>query len=140
VFDFDSKAAIKTHKLICRPSDSEKRENVTAPIINQQLKSGENQQTDCHPMTETVFAGENVKKFALKKIATVFAFFDAIFARLTENFFLRYRPSNRSGDQPQNKNPENLFGNRHPFLRERLTSVLARQPRFLKANLLVAFN
>lgn len=67
-------------------------------------------------MTEAVFAGENVEKFALEKIIAIFASISAVFARFAENLFLRNCPRDRRDNKRQNYQPENLRRNKHFYL------------------------
>ena len=53
-------------------------------------------------MTETIFASKNVEEFALKDVAAIFASLGAVIARFAKNFFLRYRPRDRSNDHRKN--------------------------------------
>ncbi len=47
-------------------------------------------------MTKAIFAGKNIKEFALNNSFAVLAFINTNFAPFAENFFLRNRPRNRS--------------------------------------------
>ena len=64
-------------------------------------------------MTETVFAGENVKEFSLQDIFAVLAFIDTNLAPFAENLFLRDRPGHRRDRQGKDQQPKDLFDQDH---------------------------
>ncbi len=56
--------------------------------------TGNNEKKHSYIMTETIFAGEQVKKLSLKKRSAIFTFSNAILARFTKYLFM----SNCPGD------------------------------------------
>jgi hypothetical protein len=67
-------------------------------------------------MTEAIFAGENIEKFAMPPAWQSAAAVPAKFAGLTQHFFLRHRPTHGRHRQGQNEQPYNLCSQRHTSL------------------------
>ena len=52
-----------------------------------------------HVMTETIFAGEQIKELSLQNCLTSLTLSNTIFTRLFKHFFMRYRPGNTGNRQ-----------------------------------------
>lgn len=61
-------------------------------------------------MTETIFAGKQVKEFPDMHASMRFGFLHAKFTWLAENFFMRYGPGDTGDGYRQYKKPGYLFG------------------------------
>lgn len=64
-------------------------------------------------MAETVFAGEQVIQLSLIKFLALLRLLYAIFARFSEDFFMRYGPCNTGYWNCKYEKPEELFAKEH---------------------------
>src|SRR5579859_1077995 len=120
VFDFDAVLAdvetqvgVDAHVLIGDPDRREERDQVAAPIVEQQLVMGDEQEEGGYVMAEAEFAGEEEKEFSARGIGMALTLADAVFARLAEDFFVGNRPGNAGDGKRQRKQPYELQGERH---------------------------
>lgn len=84
----DPQPTIETHPLIGDPWQKKKRNDVSAPIVDEQAKAGQDENTYRYPVAKAVLASKYVKKFASEYAAAGFALIAACLAPLTKNFFL----------------------------------------------------
>src|SRR5437660_267410 len=65
----DAQAGVKVHVDVGHPDQAEKAQDVSAPIIQQQLEAGEDQEERCHIKAEAELAGEQIEEFAQENVA-----------------------------------------------------------------------
>ena len=113
MLDVNTQPPVKAHPLIGYPRDKKKGKDVTTPVVDQQAKSGQNDDHKRDPMAETVLAGENVKEFTLKYVAAGLALVITYLSPFAKYLFLRDGPGNAGDDHGKNREPVNLFSDRH---------------------------
>ena len=99
---------VEAHVLICHPDQGKTADQVPAPILEEQFVACDREKEDGHVMAEAVFAREDEKELAPKRIAVVPALLNAVVARLAKHFFVRYRPGDASNRNRQQEQPGNL--------------------------------
>ena len=77
------------------------------------MKTGNDQNEQPDPVTEAVFAGENVEEFSLKDVAAAFAFRLADFSPLPKDLFLCDGPRDGRHNKRKNDDPKYLPRDRH---------------------------
>jgi len=60
-------------------------------------------------MAETVLTGKEIKKLPFIKLPAFLGFFNTVFPRFSENFFMGNSPRNTRNRHRENKKPEHLF-------------------------------
>jgi hypothetical protein len=90
--DIEANSVVNTHVLIGHPYQGKQGDQIAAPIAVEQLIASDEQKRQSDVMTETVLAGEQIKKLSPKKAARLFALVLAVFARFSKNLFVGYRP------------------------------------------------
>src|SRR5579884_897583 len=91
----------------------EKRNQVSPPVVIQELVARDQEKEDGHVVAEAVFAGEEVKELATNQAGMALALPNAVLARLAEDLFVGHRPGDaRYGDGQQDQ-PDHLMGYRH---------------------------
>lgn len=104
---------VDAHVLIGDPDEREKGDEITAPIFEQQLVAGEDEEKRRHVMAEAEFAGEEKKELAASGVGMALTLADAIFARLTEDLFVRHGPGDAGNRERKRKKPYELQRERH---------------------------
>jgi len=104
---------VNAHVLVGDPDQREERDQVAAPIVKQQLVTGDQQEESGDVMAEAEFAGEEEKELAAGRVGMALTLADAVLARLAENFFVRDRPGNAGDGKGQREKPNDLQTERH---------------------------
>lgn len=104
---------INAHVLVGDPDEREKRDQIAAPVVEQQLVMGEDKEKRRHVMAEAEFAGEEEKELAAGGAGMALTLADTIFAGLTEDFFMRHGPGDAGNGQSERKKPHELQRERH---------------------------
>ena len=99
---------IQTHVNISHKNECKTADQVTPPIVYQQMELGDDQYEDRNVMTETVFAGEQIEKLSAGYRFTVPASSHTKLAGLSENFLMGYCPGDAGYWQGQYKQIDNL--------------------------------
>jgi hypothetical protein len=120
VFDFDSiltdietQVGVDAHVLVGDPDEGEERDQVAAPVVEQQLVMGKEEEKRGHVMAEAEFAGEEEEKLAAYRVGMDLTLTDAIFARFAEDFFMGDGPGDACDREGKRKEPYELQGERH---------------------------
>ena len=120
VFDFDAvftdvetQVGVNAHVLVGDPDKGEKGDQVAAPVIEQQLVMREKEEKRAYVMAEAEFAGKEEEKFAASGIGMALTLADAVFTRLTEDFFMRDSPGDAGDGKSERKKPYELQSERH---------------------------
>ena len=120
MFDFDAVLAnietqvgVNAHVLVGNPYEGEERDQVAAPIVEQQLVMREDEEKCSDVMAEAELAGKEEKKLAADWVAMDLALADAIFAGLTEDLFMRHGPGDAGDGESERKKPYELQSERH---------------------------
>lgn len=108
MFDSHPKPPINTHPLICQPRQNEEGKNVSAPVVDQEFESGENENDNRNPVAKAIFAGKNIKEFSHQRISAGFILLFTKLLPFAEDLFLRDSPGNRCNNQRENHEPEDL--------------------------------
>ena len=88
----------------CDPDDREARDEVAAPILEDQGEPGQDKHPDRDIVAEAILAGEKVEKLPLVPAAAGLTFFGAVLARLPEDLLVRDRPGDaRDGNREDEK-------------------------------------
>jgi len=90
--DVESQAVVNAHIDIRNPYQREDREQVAAPIRIEQFEPREDQEKNCHVVTEAKLAGKEIEEFSLQNVASILASSLTILARLTEYLLMRDCP------------------------------------------------
>ena len=94
--DIETQVGVDAHVLIGDPDQREERDQVAAPVVEQQLVARDEQEESGYVMAEAEFAGKEKKELAAGRVGMALTLADAVLARLAKNFFMRDRPSNAS--------------------------------------------
>jgi hypothetical protein len=120
VFDFDSiltdietQVGVDAHVLVGDPDEGEERDQVAAPVVEQQLVMGKEEEKRGHVMAEAEFAGEEEEKLAARGVGMALTLANAIFARLAEDLFMRDGPRDAGDGESERKKPYELQRERH---------------------------
>ena len=106
--DIETQVGVNAHVLIGDPDEREEGDQVAAPVVEQQLVMREEKEKGRHIMAEAEFAGKQEEKLAACRIGMDLTLTDAIFARLTEDFFMRHRPGDAGDGESERKKPYEL--------------------------------
>lgn len=112
--DIEAQMSVDAHVLVRNPDQREEGDQVAAPIVEQQLVMREDKEKRRDVMAKAEFAGKKKEKFAAGRAGMTLTLADAIFARLTENFFMRHGPRDAGNGQGERKKPYELQRKRHP--------------------------
>lgn len=96
--DIEAQAGVNAHILIGDPDQREKGNEVPAPVVVEKLVAGDDEEKRRHVVAEAEFAGEEEEELAARGVGMTLTLSDAIFARLTKDFFMRYGPGD-TGDR-----------------------------------------
>ncbi len=66
LFNVNPDVGIQAHVKISNPNECKASNKVTNPIIKQELILGYQQEKNCYIVAETVFTGEDIKKFSFR--------------------------------------------------------------------------
>jgi hypothetical protein len=113
VLDIDPKPSVKAHPQIRKPRQNEECDDVSAPVVDQQLKLGKKENAYRDPVAKAVFTGKDVEELPLQQPAAGSASFLASIAPLSKHLLLCDRPGNTSNDRRQNHQPVDLFDDAH---------------------------
>ena len=111
--DIEAQVSVNAHVLVCDPNQREKRDQVAAPVVEEQLVMREDKKKRRDIMTKAEFAGEEEKELAACRVGMALTLADAIIARLTEDFFMRHGPGDAGNGQGKRKKPYELQRERH---------------------------
>lgn len=111
--DIETQVGVNAHVLIGNPDEREKGDEITAPVVEEKLVAGEEQEKGRYVMAEAEFAGKEEEKLAASRVGMAFTLADAIFARLAENFFMRHGPGDAGNRKRERKKPHELQRERH---------------------------
>ena len=93
--DVETKAVVDAHVLIRNPHQGEQREQMSAPILIEQLVASDDQKQNYYVLAKAIFTGEKIEKFTPEDVAARLALALAILACLAKDFFMGYGPGNR---------------------------------------------
>lgn len=111
--DIETQMGVNAHVLIGNPDQREKSDEITAPVIEQQLVMRENEEKRRHVMAEAEFTGEEEEKLSARGVGMALTLADAIFAGLAEDFFMRHGPGDAGNGKRERKKPYELQRERH---------------------------
>ena len=113
MLDVETEMVVDAHVLIRHPDQREQRDEISAPARVEELEASYDQEQRSHIMAEAIFAGEQVKEFALGQTGCLLGLLLAIVARLTKDFLVSNRPGDaRDGDR-QDEQPHKLKADSH---------------------------
>ena len=104
---------VNTHVLVGDPDQCKKGDEVAAPIVEEKLVVGEEEEKCRHIMAEAELAGKQEEKLAASGVGVALTLADAIFTRLAEDFFMRYGPGDAGDGNRERKKPYELQSERH---------------------------
>ena len=113
MFDIQTEMVINAHVLIGHPDDGKQGDQISSPIVEEELEAGENQERRRDIMTETIFTGEQIEKLSARKRRCLRRLLMAIVARFAENFFMGDRPRDTGDGDRQEDQPHELEANRN---------------------------
>lgn len=111
--DIETQVSVNAHVLVCDPDEREEGDEITAPVVEQQLVMGKDKEKRRDIMTKAEFAGKEKEKLAAGSVGMALTLADAIIARLTEDFFMRDGPGDAGDGQGERKKPYELQRKRH---------------------------
>ena len=111
--DIEAQVGVNAHILIRDPDQREKGDEVAAPVIEEELVVGEEEEKCRHVMAEAEFAGKEEEKLAARRIRMALTLTDAIFARLAEYLFMCHGPGDARNRDCERKKPYELQRERH---------------------------
>lgn len=111
--DIETQVSVNAHVLVCDPDEREEGDEITAPVVEQQLVMGKDKEKRRDIMTKAEFAGKEKEKLAAGSVGMALTLADAIIARLTEDFFMRHGPGDAGDGQGERKKPYELQRKRH---------------------------
>ena len=106
--DFEPQAIVDAHILICYPDQREQRNQVSAPVGEQQFESSDEQEQGGNVMAEAVLAGEEIEEFSLVPAKAVVTATFAVLAWFAKDFFVRHGPGNARDRNCQHKQFDDL--------------------------------
>ena len=111
--DIETQVGINAHVLVGDPDEGEKGDQVAAPIVEEKLVVREDEEKCRHIVAEAEFARKEEEKFAAGWVGMALALADAVFAGLTEDFFMRDGPGDAGDGKRERKKPYELQCERH---------------------------
>jgi hypothetical protein len=111
--DIEPQVGVNTHVLVGDPDERKKGDQVAAPIVEQQLVMGEDEEKRRYVMAETELAGKEEEKFAARGAGMALTLAYAIFARLTEDLFMSDGPGDAGNGEREREKPYELQRERH---------------------------
>ena len=111
--DIETQVGINAHVLVGDPDEREESYEVAAPVVEQQLVMREDKEKGRHVMAEAEFARKEEKELAAGGAGMALTLADTIFARLAEDFFMRYGPGDAGNGERERKKPYELQRERH---------------------------
>ena len=111
--DIEPQVGVNAHVLVGDPDQREKGDQISAPIVEQKLVMREDEEKCRDVMTEAEFAGKEEEKLATGGARMALTLASAIFARLTEDFFMRHGPGDTGNRKRERKKPHELQRERH---------------------------
>jgi len=111
--DIEPQVGVNAHVLVGDPDERKEGNQVAAPVIEQQLVMREKEEKRGHVMAEAEFAGEEEEKLAASGVGMDLTLAYAIFAGLTEDFFMRDGPGDAGNRERERKKPYELQCERH---------------------------
>ena len=108
LFYVEAQPSKKAHVRVRHVHEREQSQQVAAPVCEQQLVARKPDEERGHIMREAVFAGEKVEELAADQRGRILAAIGAVFARLTEDLFVRDRPGNAGDGDRQSEQHHNL--------------------------------
>jgi len=103
MLDVKAQTAEQAHVHIGNPDQSKSADQISTPILIEQLIAGDYQKEDSYVVTEAVFAREEIEELTLDYAAARFAAVHAPVARLTEDLFMSNRPGNTCDGNCENE-------------------------------------
>jgi hypothetical protein len=86
--DVETKAVVDAHVLIRNPHQGEQREQISAPILIEQLVASDDQKQNYYVVAKAIFTGEKIEKFTPEDVAARLALAVAILACLAKDFWV----------------------------------------------------
>jgi hypothetical protein len=118
VLDVKAQPPEQAHIHIGNPDKSKPADEISPPILVQQLVTSDYQKKNRHVVTETVLTREQIKEFSLKEPLAGFAVICTPLSRLSEDFLMGHRPGDgRNGDR-EHEEGNNLVAKWHVFTAE----------------------
>ena len=103
VLDIQAQAVVDADIEIADPHQREERDQVSAPIREQQLKARDGKKDCRHVVAEAIFAGKQVEELPLQNRATRLAFGSAVILHLPKDGFVCNRPRHRGDGQREDE-------------------------------------
>jgi len=104
---------VNAHVLVRDPDQREERDEVAAPVVEEQLVMREDKEKRRDVMTKAEFTGKQKEELAASRAGMALTLADAIIARFTEDFFMRHGPGDTGNGQGERKKPYELQRERH---------------------------
>lgn len=104
---------VDTHVLVGDPDQCEKGDEIAAPVVEQQFVMRKEEEKCRHIMAEAEFTSEEEEKLSARGARMGLTLANAIFARLTEDFFMRHGPGDAGNRERKRKKPYELQRERH---------------------------
>ena len=111
--DIETQVSVNAHVLIGDPYEREEGDEVAAPVVEEKLVAGEEEEKGRHIMAEAELAGEKEEKLSARGVGMALTLADAIFARLAEDLFMRHGPGDAGNGKRERKKPHELQRERH---------------------------
>ncbi len=120
MFDFDAvftdiepQAGVNAHVLVGNPDEREESYEIAAPIVEEKLVVGEEEEKGRDVMAEAELARKEEKELAASRVGMALTLAGAVFARLAEDLFMRYGPGDAGNGERERKKPYELQRERH---------------------------
>jgi hypothetical protein len=111
--DIEPQVGVNAHVLVGDPDQREEGDQIAAPVIEQQLVMREHEEKCCYIMAEAKFASKEEEKLSARRAGMALTLANAIFARLTEDLFMRDGPRDAGDGESERKKPYELQRERH---------------------------
>ncbi|SRR5579871_3962047 len=111
--NIEPQVGVNAHVLVGDPDKGEERDQVAAPVREQQLVMGEDEEKRRYVMAEAKLAGKEEKELAAGGVGMALTLADAIFTRLAEDLFMRDGPGDAGNGKRERKKPYELQRERH---------------------------
>ena len=108
VLDVEAEAVVNAHVLVGYPYEGEEGDEISTPSRIEHVETRNDQEQGRDVVAETIFAGEEIKKFAPGEAAGLTRLTLTIFSWLAEYFFVSDGPCNAGHRNSQHKKPRQL--------------------------------
>lgn len=111
--DIETQVSVNAHVLIGNPDEREKGDEIAAPVVEEKLVAGKDEEKRGYIVAEAEFAGEEEEKLAASGVGMALTLADAVFAGLAEDLFMRHGPGDAGNRERERKKPHELQRERH---------------------------